>query len=115
MDLKNLFPNASTSFLKLHGLLDAPIRDTQFERPHGEEPLDTHPAQERSKGRVVVIITRFGSRLLDRDNLYGGVKPLVDALRYDNLIPDDNDDSIELIVRQKKVRKDQIGTQVIII
>lgn len=51
-------------------------------------------------GRVGVAITRFGKRRLDRDNLWAGVKPLVDALRHCQLIQDDTDTDIDLTVEQ---------------
>lgn len=116
-DLKHLLkllPNASPSFLRLHGFMAPQVRDTKFERPAGEEPLDTDEAQKRGAGRRFVCITRCGVRLLDRDNLWGGVKPACDALRYAGLIRDDDPSAVLLYVRQKKVRKDQTGTQIII-
>jgi len=58
--------------------------------------------------RTAVSITRYSpgnavtSRLLDRDNLWGGVKVLVDALVVCELIPDDDDDAIVLTVGQAR-------------
>ncbi len=114
MDLKQLFPNASPSFLRLHGLMAPPIRDTQFEPAPREEPLAPHQAQEGGAGRSLVIITRCGVRLLDTDNAYGGCKPIIDALRYAGLIREDDPASLQLIVRQRKVRKEETGTEIII-
>lgn len=57
----------------------------------------------KSDGRSRVVIESHRSRLCDADNLY--VKPLVDAMRYQGLIADDSPEHIELIVRQKKVRR----------
>ena len=74
----------------------------------GPEPLDSHKAEERSHGRLEVRFERRSTRLLDKDNLYGGVKHCCDALRYAGLIKEDSPESIELIVTQTKVptRKD---------
>ena len=61
-------------------------------------------------GRLRVELTRVSpgnvatGALLDRDNLWGGAKVLVDALRYRGLIPDDDESSIELVVTQKHGR-----------
>jgi hypothetical protein len=40
-------------------------------------------------------------RLLDKDNLYGSCKPLVDGLKYIGLIRDDKPEWIELECRQQ--------------
>lgn len=74
------------------------------------EPLAVNSDEERSASLITVRITRYGSKLLDPDNLCGGVKPLLDAIRYERLIPDDSPDQIELIVRQKKTMPCFTGT-----
>ena len=51
-----------------------------------------------------VRIRSLRVRLLDLDNLYGGVKWWVDTLRYAGFIPDDDPNSIELEVSQEKVK-----------
>ena len=53
--------------------------------------------------RVTLTITSFRCRLLDVDNLAGGCKFLIDALRYNRVIDGDSPDHIELIIRQVKV------------
>lgn len=63
-----------------------------------------------SQGRIAVRITRCGTRLLDLDNLYGSAKYICDALRYCNIIPEDNPEAISLEVRQRKVTKEETGT-----
>lgn len=47
---------------------------------------------------ALVRIERFGKRVLDRDNLYGGCKTLIDALKDFHLILDDSPDHIHLDV-----------------
>lgn len=83
-------------------------------------PLPKYDAREEQVGvgenekgrsdRTVVRITRFGIRLLDADNLCGGVKFLLDACRYEGLIPEDNPGAIRLIVAQRKVKMKETGT-----
>jgi hypothetical protein len=51
--------------------------------------------------RVRIVSKRV--RLCDPDNLVGGVKHLVDALRIANIIPEDDPQAITLEVSQEKV------------
>ena len=60
------------------------------------------PRQKSGEIRHVTII-RFGSRLLDVDNLAGSAKGIVDALRYAGVIADDSPDRITLEFRQSRV------------
>lgn len=74
-------------------------------------------AQREKEGakRPVVRIIRCSTRLLDEDNLWGSVKPLLDQLRIAGLIPGDDPGSIELKVEQyKEKRRDHCGAQIII-
>lgn len=50
-----------------------------------------------------VTIERVSHRELDVDNLYGGLKPVIDGLKKAKLIIDDNSRSIELIAKQSKL------------
>src|SRR5690348_16819154 len=54
-----------------------------------------------------VVITLHLRTLRDLDNAYGGLKPLVDALRLRGLIEDDNPAAIELVLRQVKAWPEQ--------
>ena len=49
-----------------------------------------------------VRITMFHSRFYDKDNAYGAVKPVVDALDWWSHIEDDNEAWLELTVEQVK-------------
>lgn len=51
--------------------------------------------------RVRIVSKRV--RLCDADNLVGGVKHLVDALRISQVIPEDDPQAISLEVSQEKV------------
>lgn len=65
--------------------------------------------------RIVVCITRHSSGTLDRDNLWGGAKAVCDALRYAGFIPDDDPASIFLVVRQRKSKRKDQGTEILIL
>ena len=82
------------------------------QRDAGEDSLGTPKAKETGSGRITVRIERRGAKLLDLDNLYGSTKYLCDALRYAGIIPADDPEAIDLIVTQKKVKKEFRGTMV---
>lgn len=62
------------------------------ESPHHRQPFE----------RAKVHIDRRSRGELDTDNLYGCVKPVVDALRYSNVLVDDNPQHLELVVTQQR-------------
>ena len=86
------------------------LRHPEPKHDAGAESVVVNQGQEGIAGRIEVRITRCGSRLLDADNLSGGVKWLLDGLRYEKLIPEDNPQAIRLIVAQRKVGKAERGT-----
>ena len=90
--------------------LAPPLRHPLPKQDAGVQPLGANQDEEGGVRRINVLIIREGMRLLDLDNLYGSVKFLADALRYKNLIPDDNPQAITLEVRQRKVPKKECGT-----
>lgn len=49
--------------------------------------------------RARVTIERYGRRL-DKDNFIGGLKSILDSLRYERLITDDDEDALELVANQ---------------
>lgn len=59
--------------------------------------------EPRSIGRHRVRIISMRVRICDPDNLVGGQKHLIDALRIAGVIPEDDPYSITLQVSQKKV------------
>jgi hypothetical protein len=87
----------------------------EFERPVGDEQVGSVQAPPRSATRCRVRILSRRVRLLDLDNLYGGVKPYCDALRYAQAIRDDSPDAIELEVVQERVVKGEECTIIEII
>ena len=61
-----------------------------------------HESKGNPRHRVRIVSRRV--RLCDPDNLVGGVKHLLDALRLATIIPEDNPEEIRLEVSQEKVR-----------
>jgi len=120
-NIKEIFPNASESFLRQ--LVKNPpmvtrLRDPEPKLNAGPKPLDHNQDEKgspaRTSGRVKVTIIRHGISLLDFDNGAGGCKALVDALRYENLIVNDDPGSIEFVFTQKRVARKNKGTEIII-
>ena len=94
----------------------ARLHHAQPQHDVGPQSLDTDQAEEGSAGRprFRVVITRYGSRPLDVDNGAGGCKPLLDAIRYEGLIPDDDPTTIDFQFRQYQVKKPYRKTTVLI-
>ena len=68
----------------------------------------------KAEGKRKVVISRHGKGILDRDNLVGGCKWLIDAIRERGLILDDCDASLYLVVEQVVNRKITPYTEVTI-
>lgn len=92
-------------------------RRRDLRRAFGKELLVARQASSRApwlwnaKGPRRVTIVRYGTRLLDQDNLYGGLKPLVDAMKDVGLIEDDTPELLQLQAEQRKVAdRRQAGT-----
>jgi len=58
--------------------------------------------QLQKPARIRLTIERTGQRLLDQDNLVGGFKSLLDAMKALQLIVDDDPAHLELIAKQSK-------------
>jgi Holliday junction resolvase RusA-like endonuclease len=69
-----------------------------------------HPTEPLQKARVT--ITRHGKRILDRDNLYGGVKGLVDILVKEGILADDTPAHVELVVQQRVTKPPRTVVQI---
>jgi len=54
--------------------------------------------------RARLTVTRFSPRTLDHDNLVGGLKPVIDGLRWLQLIHDDDADSLALDVKTEHAK-----------
>jgi len=63
------------------------------------------------KKHCVITVTRHASRLLDWDNMGGGLKFLLDGLVHNGVIEDDNPNCIiNLRLRQKKAKRKEERT-----
>jgi hypothetical protein len=110
-EYRKLIANARNTTRRLNQTVAAGLHTAQSE-PASAKTLDGGSRGEtKSADRARVRFTICRQRLLDADNLAGGIKPLVDALRYTGCIRDDDPGSIALEVRQVKVRsKNEKGT-----
>lgn len=99
--LKKLFPRASKAFIEAN--TDAGLQDPERERIHREALVKTLPGKEKGYGRAHVRFTAFTVRPRDPDNLGGGSKALLDAIKGLRLIPDDDPYSIEFELKQRRV------------
>lgn len=93
-----------------HETIPPRLPDPLPEYDAGEAQVFVGEDEKGGPGRTVVRVTRCGVRLLDADNLCGGVKYLLDACRYEGLIQEDNPQAIRLIVAQRKVKMKDTGT-----
>lgn len=59
----------------------------------------------RATGKRRLTIERRGTRMLDKDNAYGGSKQIVDIIKRLGLIIDDDAANVELEVTQTKLAK----------
>ena len=58
------------------------------------------------------MITRFSTKLLDVDNLAGGCKPLIDAVRRAGLIPNDDPGTVDVVISQATCRRGEERTEI---
>lgn len=111
-------PDELAAILARPGYTIAPVaprlRHPIAQSANGQQPIRVDEAPQKGAGRFIVCITRYSVGTLDRDNLWGGAKAVCDALRYAGHIPDDDPASIHLVVRQKKCRRKDQGTEILI-
>jgi len=69
-----------------------------------------YPAAPIQRARVTV--TRHGKRILDTDNLYGGVKGLVDLLVKEGILVNDTPDHVELVMLQTRTKQPKTTVQI---
>ena len=78
--------------------------------------MGTDQGEGPGKARITLRVRSLRTRLLDADNLAGGSKFFVDAIRRMGLVPEDDPESVALEFAQQKVsHKDQEETVVTII
>jgi len=103
-----------TNESKLPSLVAA-IQDAKSQRLVSRPLPSAHEDEAGSNASISVRITLHRSRLLDADNAAGSCKPIIDALRYARIIPEDNPQAIRLEVRQVKSNLAEEGTEVEVI
>lgn len=90
------------------------LPDPVPQRDAGETLSRPRPDEKAGPRRFAVRLHRRGTRLLDVDNGAGGCKALLDAIRYEDLIPNDDPSVIDFYFTQEKVKRPFIGTQITI-
>jgi len=95
---------SANKLLRMHWAKRAKIQKDYYSAIYVVIPIYLHPPKQRKRK---VIITSYRKRLLDKDNLYAGTKPLVDALKKAGLIWDDSPKWINLEVKQAVDGKNQ--------
>ena len=65
-----------------------------------------------ANGKVRCVVTIRHSKLYDKDNAYGGCKPLIDSLKMNGLIVDDSAKHLELTVEQEKCSRKESHTEI---
>ena len=70
----------------------------------GIRELDPKPAPgSYDPPRMVAVFTVYRNRMLDEDNAYGGLKPMIDALRDVKLIRNDSTRWFRMVVHQVRL------------
>lgn len=103
-ELLKKFPNASEAFLRANeDPIAGAIPDPQPQRAVRRKRAGSDSREEKGPGRAPLRLTIVSRRvrLLDPDNPCP--KFLIDALRYEGLIPNDTSADIILEVRQEQV------------
>lgn len=103
-------PPALRAQLFQTGIVSTRLHNPLPEQDAGVQLLGANQDEEGGTGRFRVRITRRGARLLDADNLAGSCKYVLDALRYRQLIPEDNPAAIDLEISQEITPKEDRGT-----
>lgn len=77
------------------------------EQVHEHAPqVPPHLRQAIAAGRKLgVLLVTYRSRVLDKDNLIGGGKPWLDALRYGGYLGDDDPESVEAFYLQRRCKR----------
>ena len=84
------------------------VRNEQVEKVGGKKG-----SNKGGGPRHIVRIRSYRIKCVDVDNLYGGCKHFIDALRLCTVIPEDDPATIDLQVTQEKVSKhSEIKTEI---
>ena len=75
--------------------------------------IATHGAVPLATGPRAVTVLRIGKRAVDTDGLYGGTKPLLDALVHHRLLLDDSPSACHLEVTQRRTERGEMPHTVV--
>jgi len=102
-------PNGPKGYLRMHWAKRAKYNEAWAWRIRGAMGWPAVFDQAPDKARVTIV--QFRKRLLDEDNLWASVKPIVDGLEDWQLLVDDSPAHCELVVRQEiaKVPRTEIS------
>jgi Holliday junction resolvase RusA-like endonuclease len=103
-------PVSLNKLLRMHWTTKRRDRDAWKEEIQVAMPYQYPPA--RKGERLRLAICQYRSRMLDRDNLYGSVKNIVDALCDMGLIFNDDDKHLDLHVSQVKAKRREQKTEI---
>lgn len=101
--LKDLFPNASESFIRANPHLGDSGAVAELEPNPRHGALGKAQVQKRTSEKFLVRVTSFRRRLLDYDNLCE--KYHVDCCRYAGIVPSDDPTKTQIEVCQVKALK----------
>lgn len=97
--------------------------DSQVSRPSSPQKFESNPEyaphvpeflqQALAAGhKIGVVLVSYRSRRLDKDNLVGGGKGTVDALRYCGYINNDDPDNVEVFYLQRRCKRKEERTEI---
>ena len=69
------------------------------------EVFATSERLDISKSKCCLTVESFACFPFDADNLAGGCKAVIDALRYEGIIPQDDPDHLQLLIKSSKVHE----------
>lgn len=78
---------------------------TNYNRKYKKQLAGYERFALKEKRKVKMRITRYGSRLLDRDNMIGGTKSILDAIRRTGMIVDDSPKWVHIEYAQEKCKR----------
>jgi Holliday junction resolvase RusA-like endonuclease len=82
-------------------------------RPPASSCYPSKAKQAKAAGpQHKLVITRFAPRPLDIDNFAGGCKALIDCIKQEQLIPDDDPASVSIEFRQEKCKQKEQRTEI---
>lgn len=94
-------PNTRMHWAEKHRWTDAWKEEVYYS--WREHELYQEMKDELPMKKPIVFITYYTCHPMDRDNLYGSAKPVIDGLTEAGIIRDDTEDDITLKVIQKRI------------